>query len=52
MMPIVVSDVLLILEEDFGVFGISVALLNQRVWLAHGEVSLRLVSSSEEGDEN
>jgi hypothetical protein len=37
MMPIVVGDVLLILEEDFGVLGVSVVLLNQHVWLAHGE---------------
>ena len=42
MMPIVVGDVLLILEEDFGVLGISVVLLNQRVWLAHGEAGFEI----------
>jgi len=36
-MSILISEVFLVLEVDFGVFGISMVLLNQCVWLAHVE---------------
>lgn len=36
-MDILISEVLLVFEVDFGVFGIYMVLLNQRVWLAHGK---------------